>query len=108
MSAAIDSKGMLWTWGTNEFGELGVNDNDPKIHPYPVLSLKGKQVTQISCGGSFVLALGSNLKKEIPVLKLHSGKESEENIVPKKKAKSKSKSKSRLNELHKSSTSKLI
>jgi hypothetical protein len=35
-----------------------------------VLSLKGKVVTQIACGGSFVVALGSNIKKEIPGLKL--------------------------------------
>jgi len=34
-----------------------------------VLSLKGKEVEQIACGGSFVVALGSNIKKPIPELK---------------------------------------
>ena len=66
----MDQKGMVWSWGANKLGELGVGDTDPRIHPYPVLTLKGKVVNYISCGGSFVIALGRNLKKEIPGLKL--------------------------------------
>ncbi|CDW87912.1 UNKNOWN [Stylonychia lemnae] len=80
VGSAVDVKGLLWTWGTNGFGELGVGDNDPRIHPYPVLTLKGKTVTQISCGGQYVIALGSNIKKEIPGLKL---KKSRENSLQK-------------------------
>ena len=45
LGAAVDSKGLLWTWGTNHSGELGVGDNEPRIHPYPVLTLKGKLVS---------------------------------------------------------------
>jgi X-linked retinitis pigmentosa GTPase regulator len=76
LGTAVDVKGLLWTWGTNGYGELGVGDNDPRIHPYPVLTLKGKTVSSISCGGQYVVALGSNIKKEIPGLKLKSAKES--------------------------------
>jgi X-linked retinitis pigmentosa GTPase regulator len=83
LGAAIDVKGMLWTWGSNVAGELGLGDNDPKVHPYPVMALKKKHVTNIACGGQFIVALGSNLKKEIPTLKLQRSKRhrrNEENL----------------------------
>lgn len=87
LGAALDSKGMLWTWGSNISGELGLGDNDPKVHPYPVMALKKKTVTQVSCGSSFIVALGSNQKKEIPGLRLvnlkkvtHSKKQHRRNI----------------------------
>lgn len=41
-----------------------------RVHPYPVLTLKGKLVSSLSCGGQFVIALGQNVKKEIPGLNL--------------------------------------
>jgi alpha-tubulin suppressor-like RCC1 family protein len=70
LGVAVDSKGMIWTWGKNDLGELGVGDFEPRIHPYPVLTLKGKTVTQVCCGAKFVIALGNNIKKEIPGLNL--------------------------------------
>ena len=76
LGAAVDDKGLLWTWGSNQSGELGVGDCDPRVHPYPVLTLKGKTVTQVQCGGSFVISLGVNIKKEIPGLNLNKQKES--------------------------------
>jgi alpha-tubulin suppressor-like RCC1 family protein len=30
LGSAIDSRGMLWTWGQNAEGELGLGDNEPK------------------------------------------------------------------------------
>jgi X-linked retinitis pigmentosa GTPase regulator len=45
LGAAIDISGRLWTWGSNIAGELGIGDNEPKVNPYPVLSLKKKTVT---------------------------------------------------------------
>jgi hypothetical protein len=45
LGAAVDAKGLVWSWGTNKMGELGVGDNDPRIHPYPILTLKGKVVS---------------------------------------------------------------
>jgi X-linked retinitis pigmentosa GTPase regulator len=71
LGSAIDSKGLLWTWGSNIAGELGVGDNEPRVTPYPVLALKNKTVSQVACGSSFIVALGSNLKKELPGLKLN-------------------------------------
>ena len=71
LGSAIDSKGLLWTWGSNIAGELGTGDNEPKVTPYPVMALKKKKVTQVACGSSFIVALGSNLKKELPGLKLN-------------------------------------
>lgn len=61
----------MWTWGSNIAGELGIGDNEPKLAPYPVMALKNKRVTQVACGSSFIVALGSNLKKELPGLKLN-------------------------------------
>lgn len=45
LGAAIDAKGLLWTWGSNLAGELGIGDNEPKIHPYNVSALRKKQVS---------------------------------------------------------------
>lgn len=73
MGAAVDAKGLVWSWGSNKQGELGVGDNDPRVHPYPILTLKGKVVNSIACGGKFVIALGNNIKKEIPGLNLKTG-----------------------------------
>jgi len=50
MSVAVDEKGLAWSWGTNANGELGVGDHEPRIHPFPILSLKGKKVTSVCCG----------------------------------------------------------
>jgi len=51
VSIAKDINGMLWGWGNNKHGELGFGDKEPRVNPCPVFTLKGKQVTQISCGG---------------------------------------------------------
>jgi X-linked retinitis pigmentosa GTPase regulator len=50
ISVAVDEKGLAWGWGTNTCGELGVGDKEPRIHPFPILSLKGKTVTKVVCG----------------------------------------------------------
>lgn len=57
--AAIDKDGLLWTWGSNSNGELGLGDHEARPYPYPVISLKNKSISNISCGGSFAVALGS-------------------------------------------------
>jgi len=42
--AAIDQDGILWVWGGNKKGELGLGDQVSRWSPYPLISLKGKQV----------------------------------------------------------------
>jgi len=51
---------MLWSWGSNEFGELGTSDAKARIYPNPVTSLKKKQISKIVCGGQFVISIGQD------------------------------------------------
>jgi X-linked retinitis pigmentosa GTPase regulator len=69
VSTCVDEQGLIWSWGSNKHGELGLGDQDPRVHPFPVLSLKGKAVTQVSCGDSFVMCLGKDVRKELPGVK---------------------------------------
>lgn len=48
---AQDYEGVLWSWGSNEFGELGSNDSKARIYPSPVTSLKKKAISKVVCGG---------------------------------------------------------
>lgn len=57
----IDSSGLIWAWGKNSHGELGVGDWELKKTPYPVMALKSKKVTSLSCGGSFYIAIGKSI-----------------------------------------------
>ena len=62
-SAALDVKGMLWCWGMNKNGELGVGDSESRINPYPVSHLQSKIITSIACGGTFAIALGQDINR---------------------------------------------
>ena len=42
LSGCIDASGLIWAWGKNSHGELGVGDWNKKTNPYPVMSLKQK------------------------------------------------------------------
>ena len=70
VGVAIDESGLAWSWGPNENGELGIGDKEPRVHPFPILNLKGKVVTNIQCGNNFTICLGSQVRKEIPALDL--------------------------------------
>ena len=56
--AALDRHGMIWTWGSNSNGELGLGDFEARNYPFPVAHLKNKPVTKIACGGAFAIAVG--------------------------------------------------
>ena len=70
VSTAVDEQGLAWSWGSNKFGEIGVGDNEPRVHPFPLLNLKGKTVTKVCCGDQFTICLGRQVRKEIPGLNL--------------------------------------
>ncbi|XP_066280526.1 serine/threonine-protein kinase Nek9-like isoform X2 [Branchiostoma lanceolatum] len=60
-SAAIDVHGLLITFGSNKFGQLGVGDFKPR-RSINVLrgSLMGRQVRRVSCGDGFTVAATSD------------------------------------------------
>ena len=61
--AATDSSGLIWVWGQNTKGELGVGDYSSRVHPYPLVSLKGKSVDALAIGGNYAMALGRPYKQ---------------------------------------------
>ena len=68
LGVAVDNQGLAWSWGSNSNGQLGVGDQEPRVHPFPVLNLKGKQVRRANCGHNFTVCLGNNISKELPSL----------------------------------------
>jgi alpha-tubulin suppressor-like RCC1 family protein len=42
MGACTDSKDILWVFGENSEGELGLGDRTARLNPYPVIPLQGK------------------------------------------------------------------
>ncbi|KAK3907967.1 E3 ubiquitin-protein ligase HERC2 [Frankliniella fusca] len=49
-SAAISSRGELYTWGRNCYGCLGHESSDDKLLPQLVEALKGQRVVDVACG----------------------------------------------------------
>ena len=56
----MESQGRVFTWGCNEFGQLGHGDSRSRKLPTMLLSLKRKQITQISIGDGFMAMLGKD------------------------------------------------
>ena len=56
---ALDKDGLIWTWGGNKHGELGIGDFNPHPFPYPMTIIKNKPIDKIACGGSFSICLGA-------------------------------------------------
>ena len=44
---AIDEKFMVWIWGENKHSQLGLGDYTPRSSPYPLLTLKDKQIDSV-------------------------------------------------------------
>ncbi|OMJ68501.1 hypothetical protein SteCoe_34024 [Stentor coeruleus] len=51
------------SWGNNTNGELGLADYESRNIPTSITGIYGKKITQVSCGGSFCVALGNDVKK---------------------------------------------
>lgn len=59
--AAIDIDGFLYTWGDNQYGQLGLGDFVPKKVPSKVNQLRKKRVNYIASGGNYIVALGKDV-----------------------------------------------
>lgn len=59
---ALDSAGIVWSWGNNTYGELGngTTSSLPYANPSPVPVPGINGIVQVAAGGSFSLALGGN------------------------------------------------
>jgi len=44
-SLILDVEGLVWSWGNNEKGELGLGDVNYRPHPFPIMSLKHKGIS---------------------------------------------------------------
>ena len=73
---AKDKDGLLWTWGQNSNGELGLNDLKTRLYPHPILSLKRKEIKKVVCGGSFAVAIGPDKRPESAASSPHKRKKS--------------------------------
>ncbi|HMY00893.1 MAG TPA: hypothetical protein PKC44_14065, partial [Agitococcus sp.] len=54
-SIALTSAGEVWTWGTNNFGQLGLGNNNSQTSPTKITVLSN--VVQIAAGHSHALAM---------------------------------------------------
>ena len=58
---AVDFNGKVWSWGSNNSGELGHGDDNPLKEPLIIQSLKQTPIRAVKCGGAFAIALGQEL-----------------------------------------------
>lgn len=63
-AAAIDEKGIIYTWGPNMDGQLGQGDFTQRILPTQIMQLKRKTINAVSLGEKFAIALGKNVSLE--------------------------------------------
>ncbi|OMJ71844.1 hypothetical protein SteCoe_29854 [Stentor coeruleus] len=54
----------VYTWGNNTNGELGLADTEPRSMPTLIPGVLGKKINQISCGGSFCIALSNDVIRQ--------------------------------------------
>jgi alpha-tubulin suppressor-like RCC1 family protein len=54
---ALDKSGMIWVWGENTEGELGLGDCLNRKEPFPLCNLKNKQITQVIAANSISIAV---------------------------------------------------
>ena len=56
--AAIDSNGILYMWGSDEYGQLGMGDDSQLISTTPrVAHVSDETLMKVSCGDNFTLTL---------------------------------------------------
>ncbi|MFA6867165.1 MAG: hypothetical protein WCR54_06570, partial [Clostridia bacterium] len=60
-TVAIDNNGNLYSWGNNEYGQLGLNTTVSSLTPQHI-KMSGINFIEIACGEDFSLALSDNGK----------------------------------------------
>jgi len=60
---AKDLNGILYSWGSNTLGQLGLGDHTDRPLPTRVSCLKKKNVSKIKLGSNFVVALGQDISE---------------------------------------------
>ena len=56
-TVGLTKKGEVFTWGSNDIGQLGHGGRKSRIVPTKVAGLDGLVITQISCGANHTAAL---------------------------------------------------
>ncbi|DBA04860.1 TPA: hypothetical protein N0F65_004497 [Lagenidium giganteum] len=59
-TAAITFSGAVFTWGKNDYGQLGLGDTKAQVEPRQVEGLEGIAIKTLCARGSHVLALSSD------------------------------------------------
>ena len=54
----LTRQGTCYSWGLNDYGQLGHSDYKERATPERIDSLDGKRVSQLAIGHEFVIALG--------------------------------------------------
>ena len=75
MALILTRQGTLYSWGYNDFGQLGHGDYKERQTPERIDSLDGKRVSQICAGPEYAIALGLTMpqKEYDKVAKKNSG-----------------------------------
>ncbi|XP_060192536.1 ultraviolet-B receptor UVR8 isoform X1 [Lycium barbarum] len=63
-TAAVASDGSLFTWGANEFGQLGDGTESARKHPKEVNQLQSEFVISVSCGAHCTAAIAEPREKD--------------------------------------------
>ncbi|CAA6653595.1 unnamed protein product [Spirodela intermedia] len=63
-TAAVASDGTLFTWGANDFGQLGDGTEENRKHPKKVKSLQNEFVKSVSCGAHCTAAIAESREKD--------------------------------------------
>ncbi|KAK4776633.1 hypothetical protein SAY86_005321 [Trapa natans] len=71
-TAAVASDGSLFTWGANDFGQLGDGTEERRKHPTKVQQLETEFVKSVSCGAHCTAAIAEPRKNDgtIPTRRL--------------------------------------
>ncbi|CDW82033.1 UNKNOWN [Stylonychia lemnae] len=64
MGVIMDNQKMVWVFGANKRGDLGVGDYGKRLHPYPLVNLQEKNVTDIQIGNNYAIAITEFMLEE--------------------------------------------